>query len=54
MEARVVIHNYTVPTKENPTGEVPGRLKVTRRYGNVDELLGGSEQQVTLKPGKNV
>ena len=54
MEARVVIHNYTQPTQANPTGEVPGRLRVLRRYGGQEELLGGSEQQVILKPGKNV
>ena len=34
MEARVVIHNYTQPTKANPTGEVPGRLQVTRQAGS--------------------
>jgi uncharacterized membrane protein len=54
MEARVVIHNYTAPTKENPTGEVKGRLKMMRKYGNIEEMLGDEEQQVTLKPGKNV
>jgi uncharacterized membrane protein/Mg-chelatase subunit ChlD len=54
MEARVVIENYTQPTKTNPTGEVKGRLRVIRRYGNQDELLGGKEQEVVLKPGKNV
>ncbi|MCU0876203.1 MAG: VWA domain-containing protein [Pirellulaceae bacterium] len=54
IQARVVIENYTQPTQENPTGEVPGRLRVIRRFSNQDELLGGKEQQVTLKPGKNV
>src|SRR5262245_5215887 len=50
VEARVVLENYTKPTKDNPTGEVKGRLHVTRRYGNQDEPLGDVE--VTLKPGK--
>ena len=54
MDARVVIHNYTQPSKQNPTGEVKGRLRVIRKYGNQDELLGGEEQQVVLRPGKNV
>ena len=30
IEARVVIENYTQPSKENPTGEVKGRLRVAR------------------------
>ena len=51
IEARVVLENYTKPSKENPTGEVKGRLRVTRRYGNQDEPLG--DEEVTLKPGKN-
>lgn len=51
MEARVVVQNYTQPSQENPTGEVSGRLRVTRKYGNQEELL--SEETVTLKPGKN-
>jgi uncharacterized membrane protein len=50
IEARVVLENYTKPSKENPTGEVKGRLRVTRRYGNQDEPLG--DEEVTLKPGK--
>lgn len=54
MEARVVIHNYAEPTKQNPSGNVKGRLRVIRRYSNQDELLGGGEMVVTLKPGKNV
>src|SRR5437763_17148178 len=40
IEARVVIENYTKPNRDNPTGEVSGRLRVTRRYGNPDEPLG--------------
>jgi uncharacterized membrane protein len=51
IEARVVIENYTLPSKQNPTGEVKGRLRVTRRYSNQDEPLG--DMPVTLKPGKN-
>ncbi len=61
IEARVVIENYTKPDpKTNPTGEVKGRLRVTRRYGNQDEPLAaspdspGGDMEVTLKPGKNV
>jgi uncharacterized membrane protein/Mg-chelatase subunit ChlD len=54
MEARVVIENYTQPSKENPTGEVKGRLRVIRRFSNQDELLGDGEMPVTLRPGKNV
>lgn len=54
LDARVVIHNYSEPSKVNPTGEVTGRLRVIRRYGGQDELLGGSEIEVTLQPGKNV
>src|SRR6478609_2692128 len=52
IEARVVIENYTKPSRENPTGEVKGRLHVTRRYGSQDEPLG--DMAVTLKTGKNV
>jgi len=53
IEARVVVENYTKPDpKANPTGEVKGRLRVTRRYSNQDEPLG--EMDVALKPGKNV
>lgn len=51
IEARVVVENYTKPSPENPTGEVKGRLRVTRRFGNQDDPLGDVE--VTLKPGKN-
>lgn len=54
LEARVVVENYTQPSSANPTGEVKGRLRVTRRYGNQDEPLGDGDQAVTLKPGKNV
>jgi uncharacterized membrane protein len=54
MEARVVIENYTQPSRANPTGEVKGRLRVIRRFGSQDELLGGKEQVVVLKPGKKV
>ena len=55
MEARVVIHNYTEPTKDNPKGEVPGRLQVTRQAGSQPpELLGSENQRVVLGPGKNV
>jgi uncharacterized membrane protein/Mg-chelatase subunit ChlD len=61
IEARVVIENYTKPDPaKNPTGEISGRLRVTRRYGNQDEPLSaspdgaGGDMQVTLKPGKNV
>ena len=45
IEARVVVNNYSdVP--------VSGMLKITRRVGQSDDLL--DEQNVTLKPGKNV
>lgn len=54
MQATVVIENYTKPNRDNPTGEVSGRLHVTRRYGNQDEPLGDGDMKVTLKPGKNV
>src|SRR5205814_2790862 len=55
MEARVVLENYTKPDpKANPTGEVKGRLRVTRRYSNQDEPLGDGDMAVTLRPGKNV
>jgi uncharacterized membrane protein/Mg-chelatase subunit ChlD len=50
IEARVVLENYTKQTPDN-SGEVSGRLVVTRRYGNQDEPLG--DVAVTLKPGKN-
>jgi Mg-chelatase subunit ChlD len=52
IEARVVVNNYNEPSRENPTGEVKGRLRVMRRFSNQDDLLGESE--VTLRPGKNV
>lgn len=54
MEARVVVHNYTEPGPRNPTGEVKGRLRVTRRFSNQEEPLGDGDVPVTLKPGKNV
>jgi uncharacterized membrane protein/Mg-chelatase subunit ChlD len=60
IEARVVLENYTKPSSENPTGEVSGRLRVTRRYSNQDEPLSATpdsangDMPVTLKPGKNV
>ena len=54
IEARVVLENYTKPSKENPTGEVSGRLRVIRRYSNQDEPLSDGDMKVTLKPGKNV
>ncbi len=57
IEARVVLHNYTQPSKDN-SGEVTGRLRITRKYGNQEEPLSGDGQggdlRVTLKPGKNV
>src|SRR5207237_8452090 len=60
IEARVVIENYTKPDpKTNPTGEVKGRLRVTRRYSNQDEPLAASpdspsgDMAVTLKPRHN-
>jgi uncharacterized membrane protein len=52
IEARVVVQNYTQPTKENPDGKVSGKLRITRRWGQQEDLLG--EQDVTLEPGKNV
>ena len=54
IEARVVLENYTKPSSQNPSGEVSGRLRVTRRYSNQDEPLGDGDMRVTLKPGKNV
>src|SRR5262245_58576271 len=54
IEARVVLENYTQRSKQNPSGEVKGRLRVTRRYSNLDEPLGDSDMPVTLKPGKNI
>src|SRR5947207_6430804 len=60
IEARVAIENYTKPSKENPTGEVSGRLRVSRRYSNQDEPLSATpdsangDMPVTLRPGKNV
>ena len=57
IEARVVIHNYTQPSKEN-SGQVKGRLRITRKYGNQEEPLAGDgkggDLVVTLNPGKNV
>lgn len=52
METRVVINNYTQPTAENPAGVVRGIRRITRNSGPHEELL--SEQEVELKPGKNV
>lgn len=52
IEARVVVQNYTQPNKDNPKGEVKGKLRITRRYGQQEDLLG--EEDVTLEPGKNV
>lgn len=54
LEARVVVENFTLPSKENPTGEVSGRLRVQRTFGGVTEGLGEKDLEVTLKPGKNV
>lgn len=50
-QTRVVLENFTKPSKENPTGEVTGKVRITRHVGGQDELL--YEQVETLKPGKN-
>jgi uncharacterized membrane protein len=53
IEARVVVSNFTKPgAVENPEGLVRGTLKISRQIGQHEELL--SEQEVLLKPGKNV
>jgi len=52
IDARVVVQNYTQPTKDNPNGAVKGKLRITRRYGQQEDLLG--EEDVTLESGKNV
>ena len=52
IDARVVVQNYTQPTKNNPKGEVKGKLRITRKYGQQEDLLG--EEDVTLEAGKNV
>src|SRR3954451_1060038 len=46
MQARVVLENYTKPSQNNPTGEVKGRLRVTRRYSSQDEPLGDGDMAV--------
>jgi uncharacterized membrane protein len=45
METRVVLNNYS-------QRRIPGRLKITRRLFQQEELL--SEDEVELEPGKNV
>ncbi len=45
LEAHIVMHNYA----DEP---VSGRIKITRRMGANEQLLG--EQEVTLDPGKKV
>ncbi|ADB16802.1 von Willebrand factor type A [Pirellula staleyi DSM 6068] len=54
LEARVVVENFTKPTKDNPTAEVAGRLRVQRTFGGTTEAIGEKDLEVTLKPGKNV
>jgi uncharacterized membrane protein len=50
-DIRVVATNTCEPTAKN-TGEVPGRLVITRITGERKDIL--SDEPVTLKPGKNV
>lgn len=52
LDARVIVQNYTQPTKNNPSGDVKGKLRITRRHGQQEDLLG--EEDVTLESGKNV
>ncbi|MCA9268371.1 MAG: VWA domain-containing protein, partial [Planctomycetales bacterium] len=50
--ATMVLNNMTEPSRDNPTGEVRGTLRLLRRAGGEEETLEQSE--VTLRPGKNV
>ena len=51
-ETRVVITNETKLTAANPRGLVAGKLRITRRTPQSEELV--SEQDVELEPGKNI
>jgi uncharacterized membrane protein len=50
-QTRVVLENFTKPTEKNPSGEVKGKVRITRSVGGQQELL--YENTETLKPGKN-
>lgn len=54
VEARVVIEHRTAPDPSPEAPPVTGRLRLTRRVGDREELLAGRELPVTLRPGKNV
>jgi len=52
IEARVVIESFAVPTKKNPKAVVPGKVKLIRQIGDLEDIVG--EDSVELEPGKNV
>jgi uncharacterized membrane protein len=51
-ETRIVVNNDTETSESNPTGVVAGKLKVTRRTTQTEELV--FEQEIQLEPGKNI
>jgi uncharacterized membrane protein len=51
-ETRVVISNDTELSESNPDGKVAGKLRITRRTSQSEELV--SEQDLILEPGKNI
>ncbi len=55
-EGRVVINNDTIPSEDNPLGEVVGDLYLKERNRENSKLITANEEpiRVTLQPGKNV
>jgi hypothetical protein len=51
-ETRIVLNNDHQPSAENPDGIVPGKLRVSRRTAQTEELV--FEQDIALEPGKNI
>jgi uncharacterized membrane protein len=51
-ETRVIISNDTKISDRNPSGNVAGKLRITRRTPQTEELV--SESEIILEPGKNI
>jgi len=51
-ETRIILNNDHQPSADNPTGNVAGKLRVTRRTAQTEELV--FEQEIELEPGKNI
>ncbi len=51
-ETRVVLTNDSDVSDRNPDGTVAGKLRITRKTAQSEELV--SEQEIVLEPGKNI